>query len=406
VAKKTNCEKNGVKYYRVYADAGRNPDGSKAYKDIYGEDKSDAEAKKQAYEDGIRVGMRKDYEKVMLGKAMHEWLFNVERHRLAHNSFDRYETTFRLYVKPTPLHGMKIQEITTTYLKRVYKDMIDEGKTPGMVFDLNKLLRKFFFYCMSEDFLKRNPCSRIELPKKEALAITVQDIDDGLPEGFDLDEDEDGNDDVDPFTDDEIEKIKKSFKGYMRTAFLFDLVTGLRRGELLGLIGAAVDVDKRIVKVRKALKRVKIFNDDETYKYEVILDDVKTKNSKRDVPLPADMKPLVKSHIRSQMALFLKHGKHYKSNNFLFTTDGAKFIDGHNFLRAWERGLKRANVRYRKFHNVRHTYATRLFEAGVDLVTVSRLMGHANIDITANTYIHVMPKQKDTAVDKISYLIN
>jgi site-specific recombinase XerD len=57
-------------------------------------------------------------------------------------------------------------------------------------------------------------------------------------------------------------------------------------------------------------------------------------------------------------------------------------------------------------HDLRHTYATKLFEAGVPLKTVSMLLGHARINITADTYTRVMPKEKTISVDKINYLFS
>lgn len=66
--------------------------------------------------------------------------------------------------------------------------------------------------------------------------------------------------------------------------------------------------------------------------------------------------------------------------------------------------LKQANLRHRKHYNLRHTYASKLFAAGVDLKTVPTLLGYSNIVITADTYTHVTPKQKIDAADKIGYL--
>ncbi|WP_279233035.1 tyrosine-type recombinase/integrase [Fonticella tunisiensis] len=91
-------------------------------------------------------------------------------------------------------------------------------------------------------------------------------------------------------------------------------------------------------------------------------------------------------------------------NDYVFTTNLGKNIDARNLLRSYERVLKKANIPYRKFHNLRHTYATKLFEAGVPLKTVSELLGHSNISITANIYTHVMPKEKITAAEKLNSL--
>jgi integrase len=292
---------------------------------------------------------------------------------------------------------MKVYDVRPLHLKKHYNEMIAEGKTDNMVFNLNKLLKKFFFFCMEERYISINPCSRLTLPKSENKIEKLSDDDDDRT-------DEDFTVEVDPFTDEEIKKIKKALNGNTLAVFMLGLATGMRRGELLGLTVGNVDLENNLIKVRKALKRIKLFADDETYTYEVVLDGLKTKNSRRDVPIPTTTQAFFKRYIRSQRELFFKFGKSFEPSSFFFTTEGCRYIDGKNFLRAWERGLKRAGVRYRKFHNVRHTYATRLFENGVQLKTVSMLLGHANISITADVYVHVMPKEKDNAVENLNYM--
>jgi integrase len=80
-------------------------------------------------------------------------------------------------------------------------------------------------------------------------------------------------------------------------------------------------------------------------------------------------------------------------------------MDDKNLLRAWQRVLNKAGVRYRNFHTIRHTYATKLFENGVPLKTVSMLLGHADIKITADTYTHVMPREKEKAAETLNQLL-
>lgn len=67
--------------------------------------------------------------------------------------------------------------------------------------------------------------------------------------------------------------------------------------------------------------------------------------------------------------------------------------------RAWKRFLDRFNIDYKKFHALRHTYATKQFEGNTPLKTVSELLGHTDIYITANTYTHVLKEYKEKSMD-------
>lgn len=66
--------------------------------------------------------------------------------------------------------------------------------------------------------------------------------------------------------------------------------------------------------------------------------------------------------------------------------------------------LIKAKIPHKKFHALRHTYATQLFEKGEPLKTVQTLLGHGDISITSNIYTHVMPKQKSNAAEKLNDL--
>lgn len=208
---------------------------------------------------------------------------------------------------------------------------------------------------------------------------------------------------VNIFTDEEINQITQSAKGYNYILFRLALATGLREGELLGLELGAVDLEANELIVRQALKSITVYKDADTSTKQTITGETKNKKT-RTVPIPQSLISEIKTHINCQKALFLKNGLIYNDTDFLFTTEGCQPINARNWQRAWERLLKRAGVRHRKFHNVRHTYASKLFAAGVDLKTVSTLLCHSNIGIIADTYTHVIPKLKTDAADKIDYL--
>lgn len=93
-----------------------------------------------------------------------------------------------------------------------------------------------------------------------------------------------------------------------------------------------------------------------------------------------------------------------ENKDLIFLSANGEYIEASNLNKSWIYFLKRCGVAHKKFHALRHTYATLQFENDRPLLTISKLLGHASIDITANTYTHVMKKEKEKAIDTLSLL--
>ncbi len=92
--------------------------------------------------------------------------------------------------------------------------------------------------------------------------------------------------------------------------------------------------------------------------------------------------------------------------NYVFPTITGNPINTKNLFKSYSALLRKAKINHKKFHTLRHTYATKLFEAEIPLKTVQTLLGHSDISITADIYTHVMPKQKTIAVEKLNSLFS
>lgn len=389
MARKTNCVKNGKEYYRVTATIGRNSNGKPIRKEFYGSGKKEAEAKRDEYLEGIKKGLSLDYQTMSLGKLMHTWLFDVVRVSSKPSTFERYEGIFRNYVKPAEIYGYKINDIKSIIIQRYYNQLYDSGKSSSQIKNLNKLLKSFFNYAIEEGYATKNPCSnkRVAIPEDNTLC----------------EDDEDEDKDIQIFTREELSLIKSALvNNRIECLVLFSLGTGLRQGELLALRWHDFLDDYSMVKVQRSIKKVKIISADESKDYKILIQTPKTKKSCRIVPVPSKLKPYLEKLKTTQEEEKKKAGSSYIESDYVFTTELGNNIDSRNLRRAFQRVLKKAEVSYRKFHALRHTYATTLFEKGVPLKTVSELLGHSDISITANIYTHVMPKVKEDAAEQLN----
>ena len=93
-------------------------------------------------------------------------------------------------------------------------------------------------------------------------------------------------------------------------------------------------------------------------------------------------------------------------SDLVFTTQIGTPINTSNLRKSYSRLLKKANITNIKFHALRHTYATRLFEEGVQVKTVQSLLGHSDINTTMNIYTHVTNDVKNDAVEKLNQIFN
>lgn len=387
MARKTNYSKNGNDYFRVTASIGRDSDGKLIRKEFYGKSKTEAEDKRDEYLNGIRQGLNTDHKDMLLGVLIHTWLFEVVRvsNSIKPSTLERYEGIYRNYIKNSEIYGLKISDLKSIQLQRYYNKLHENGKSSSVIKNLNKLLKTFFSYAVDEGYILKNPCSgkRIVIPgeiEKEELDIAV-------------------------FTNDEIKTLKKHLKSNrLKALILLALGTGLRQGELLGLMWDDIDFDNKELNVVRSIKQVSIISADGSREYKTIIQTPKSKTSMRTVPIPSALIVTLQEHSTNQKLEKLKAGTSYIDDNFVFTTELGKNIDSRNLIRSYERLIKKANIPYRKFHSLRHTYATKLFEAGVPLKTVQTLLGHSDISITANIYTHVMPKEKVEATEQLNSL--
>ena len=94
----------------------------------------------------------------------------------------------------------------------------------------------------------------------------------------------------------------------------------------------------------------------------------------------------------------------YQDNSLVFCNQFGKYIDSSRVRKVFKKVLEDNKLKDRKFHDLRHTYATRLFELGEEPKTVQELLGHSNISITLDTYTHVLESMKKKAVSKLNDL--
>ena len=165
---------------------------------------------------------------------------------------------------------------------------------------------------------------------------------------------------------------------------LLALYSGLRIGELLALTWEDIDLKKGTVCVTKSCH-----DSWETSRYVKVIDDTKTRNSERIIPLPRQILSYLKELKKTATCRFVVTGR---------TEYGAQI---RTYQRTFELTLKKLKIKHKCFHSLRHTFATRALEIGMDVKTLSEILGHKNPMVTLKRYAHSLMEHKAEMMNKM-----
>lgn len=151
------------------------------------------------------------------------------------------------------------------------------------------------------------------------------------------------------------------------------LQAGLRIGEVCALRWCDVDFEESILHIRHTISRVPSPNSE--HKTMLILDTPKTPSSLRDVPMPSSLRNVLLSTYKNRTSEYV-------------VSNGQTFVGTRTFDDQYRKWLEKHSIQIFSFHTLRHTYATRCAEHGMDAKTLSRLLGHASSTTSLNIYVH------------------
>ena len=170
---------------------------------------------------------------------------------------------------------------------------------------------------------------------------------------------------------------------------LLTLYTGLRIGELCALKWQDIILDEQILYVHHTMQRVQTFQ--EKPRTQVIITDPKSTSSIRYIPIPDFLIEMIQTICQDEAC-------------FLLTGDAKKYMEPRTVENHFGRILRACSIEHATFHTLRHTCATRCIEQGVDVKTLSEILGHASVNITMNRYVHPSMEFKRENMNKLAGL--
>ncbi|MBE6141333.1 MAG: site-specific integrase [Erysipelotrichaceae bacterium] len=183
------------------------------------------------------------------------------------------------------------------------------------------------------------------------------------------------------------EYLKENFS-FKNLGIVICLCTGMRIGELCALKWNSFDMDNNVVKVRHTVQRIYVVDEEVRYT-KIVVNEPKTKESNRDIPLSSELIKIIKPLMK------------IVNYEFYVLSNEEKPIEPRTYRNYYKRVLKNLGIPYLKFHGLRHSFATRCIESKNSVKTVSVILGHSNITTTMNLYVHPDNAEKKRCIEKM-----
>ena len=311
---------------------------------------------------------------------MKKYIWDIKKPNVKPMTFEDYERNWRLYIKPAKISSMKILEVRKWHFREFVDELLAAGASPFTIRNVYGVLRNAFNTAEKRGIIPVSYANNVELPKRRAKPTVI-------------------------LTQEQQKAFMEAVKGHrMEAAFIIAATTGIREGELAALMWE--DYDGSNLSITKDAVRVNIY-DPETHEKtgsEVIIQDTpKTDAGVRSIPLMPIAKEALRVHKMAQNDEKVQNRELYKDNDkgLIFCNEVGLVYEPRYYRNLLHKLLDAAGLPRKKFHALRHTFATRGLEAGLSPKELQELMGHETPEMVMH-YQHLLEKQARTAIDKMA----
>jgi integrase len=343
-------------------DLGRDAKGKRRRKSVY------AETTKEAQEKLLKLQQDAgafDVSTMKLRHCLDFWLSGVKAH-VSTSTYERYRFDVEKYLIPH-LGMLQLNHLTASHVAQLFVDMRRAGASADAQRKAGTVLRQALKQAMQFDLIPTNPALKVKLPR-----VTREEIAPLDPAG--------------------VARLFAAAAGdRLYALFVLAIDSGMREGELFALTWDDLNEERCEIAVTKSLEDVR---------GQLRVKEPKTAKARRRIRLaPSTLAELLNHRER---VLAEGHG-----SNLVFPTTNGGFLRRSNvYNRVFQPIVKRAGLDGVRFHDLRHTCATLLLLRGVNVKVVSERLGHAKIQITLDTYSHVLPTMQEEAPGVMESILN
>ena len=364
---------------------------------VYGKTRKEVSEKLSKLITKIQAGTFTEPNRVTVGQWLLKWMEVYQKDHLSPNFYARRMDLLRIHIIPG-IGGINLMKLKPVDIKSFYNDLARSGRkprvmkngniiplkedtpkglSPATIKHIHNILNPAIKQAVKEGLVPRNVVADVSPPKlvktRTAKPLTMEQAKLYLA----------------------VLKDDRLFAG-----FVVELTTGLRRGELMGLQWK--DLQDGYLSIQRQVIRV---IDQENGSTSLEYTDLKTPTAHRRIALPELTLAELERHMGRQNAEKETSGVSYQDEDLIFCDERGHKLDTRRFYTIHTRALSQANLDHTAFHDLRHTVATLLLQAGENIKTVQDILGHADIETTLNDYGHVLDEMKVSAAGKLNSIL-
>ena len=383
--KQSGVYKRGKGNWMAQADVGRDPTTGKRRRITrYGKTAAEAKSKLDEALAEKKNGTFVEDRTVTLEKWLLHWLKTYADHKVKPSTYVEYKRFIEKRYIPQ-LGKIRLVNLSVDTLQEFFNNLAEYGNlieggplSAKTVRNIYLVLHCALKQAVTNRLLNYNPVEGVVLPKVEEVEMRVLNI----LEQFQV-----------------LEALKDSKERYA-LGVLLSIKTGMRIGEVCGLRWCDVDLNRGQIHIRQTLQRRMVKERKEGGPAtEIIIGPPKSKKSKRTIPLPKQLIPFFLQQQKRQSEEAVAAEEYYRDCGYVLMNEHGCYIEPRTLSDTFNRIQKVAGIPHANFHALRHTFATRAVENGVDIKTLSEILGHENVTTTMNRYVHSLDEQKRKAMD-------
>jgi integrase len=338
------------------------------YRTLKAPSKAQAEAEATRFLATVFDGSAVDPSAETVAQFIERWLADWARDNVSNKTWTRYAELLRLHIAAR-VGTIPIQKLQAAHLQGIYAAMAREGRADRTRLHAHRVISTMLKHAAQWGVVSRNVANVVDAPRVKAKEIEI-------------------------LTPAQVQVVLQTLHGkppYPVVALM--LATGMRRAEALPLRWQDVDLDKSVLRVERAIEQTR---GAET----IILKAPKTARSKRTITLAPSTVALLREHRKDQLERRLLMGLGKAAGDALVFTgeDGESLYLPSTLTLQWKRAMAKAGLKA-TLHSLRHTHASLLLTSGLDVLTVSRRLGHSAPSVTLNVYGHLLkPDDRAAAI--------